>query len=380
MVTQHRYNINWLNAMFLLGIPIIAAVAAFWHRATFGIGSTEVIVLVVWYLFCGMSITAGYHRLFSHRSYSASRPVVLFYSLFGAGAFQNSIIEWCSDHRNHHKFTDLDNDPYNATRGFFWSHMGWVIMQKEGNDNDFSNVRDLQADPILAWQHRHIFLIGFIVGMVLPGAIGFAIGGIGTGIGCFIWGGLLRTVFVHHGTFLINSAAHIWGTQPYMTTNTSKDSALLSLFTFGEGYHNFHHAFQADYRNGYKWYHWDLSKWLISGLGLIGLTSNLKRTPKASIEVAKLDVKYANESKNILRINDKLDMSNFDDRVGSYRNSLRDSFRKLAGAKKERKSSSFNKSKQIFARQLTELRREIKAIKEEISALFSDMRIAATTV
>jgi predicted nucleic acid-binding Zn-ribbon protein len=96
--------------------------------------------------------------------------------------------------------------------------------------------------------------------------------------------------------------------------------------------------------------------------------------------VAKLDVKYANESKNILRINDKLDMSNFDDRVGSYRNSLRDSFRKLAGAKKERKSSSFNKSKQIFARQLTELRREIKAIKEEISALFSDMRIAATTV
>jgi stearoyl-CoA desaturase (delta-9 desaturase) len=380
MVSEHRYHINWLNAIFLLGIPVLAAVAAFWHGITFGIGSTEVIVLVVWYLFCGMSITAGYHRLFSHRSYSASRPVVLFYSLFGAGAFQNSIIEWCSDHRNHHKFTDLDNDPYNATRGFFWSHMGWVIMQKEGSDNDFSNVRDLQADPILAWQHRHIFLIGFIVGMVLPGAVGFAIGGLGTGIGCFIWGGLLRTVFVHHGTFLINSAAHIWGTQPYMTTNTSKDSAFLSLFTFGEGYHNFHHAFQADYRNGYKWYHWDLSKWLILVLSILRLSSGLKRTPKASIEIAKLDVKYAKEAQNLLRSNDKVDMTSFEKRVGTCRNSLRESLRKLAGAKKENKSSSFDKSKDMFPRKLTELKRDIKAIKEEISALFSDMRIAASAV
>ncbi|HIA40502.1 MAG TPA: acyl-CoA desaturase [Candidatus Poseidoniales archaeon] len=380
MVSEHRYNINWLNAVFLLGIPVLATVAALWHGITFGIGSTEVIVFVVWYLFCGMSITAGYHRLFSHRSYSASRPVVLFYSLFGAGAFQNSIIEWCSDHRNHHKFTDSDDDPYNALRGFFWSHMGWVIMQKEDGDNDFSNVRDLQADPILAWQHRHIFLIGFIVGMVLPGAIGFAIGGLGTGIGCFIWGGLLRTVFVHHGTFLINSAAHIWGTQPYMTTNTSKDSAFLSLFTFGEGYHNFHHAFQADYRNGYKWYHWDLSKWLISALSILRLSSGLKRTPKASIEIAKLDVKYAKEAQNLLRSNDKVDMTSFETRVGTYRNSLRDSFRKLAGAKKENRSSSFDKSKDIIPRQLEELKSDIKAIKDEISSLFSDMRIAASVV
>ena len=380
MVSEHRYNINWLNAVFLLGIPVLATVAALWHGITFGIGSTEVIVFVVWYMFCGMSITAGYHRLFSHRSYSASRPVVLFYSLFGAGAFQNSIIEWCSDHRNHHKFTDSDDDPYNALRGFFWSHMGWVILQREDGDNDFSNVRDLQADPILAWQHRHIFIIGFIVGMVLPGAIGFAIGGLGTGIGCFIWGGLLRTVFVHHGTFLINSAAHIWGTQPYMTTNTSKDSAFLSLFTFGEGYHNFHHAFQADYRNGYKWYQWDLSKWLILALSILRLSSGLKRTPKASIEIAKLDVKYAKEAQNLLRSNDMVDMTSFEKRVGTCRNSLRESLRKLAGAKKENKLSSFDKSKDMFARQLVELKRDIKAIKEEISSLFSDMRIAASAV
>ena len=374
------YRINWLNTIFLFGIPVLAAVAAFWHGFTFGIGWTEVFVFILWYLFCGMSITAGYHRLFSHRSYSASRPVVLFYSLFGAGAFQNSIIEWCSDHRNHHKFTDLEEDPYNAQRGFLWSHIGWVILQKEDGDNDFSNVRDLQADPIIAWQHRNIFLIGFIVGMVLPGAIGFVIGGLGTGIGCFIWGGLLRTVFVHHGTFLINSAAHIWGTQPYMTTNTSKDSAILSLFTFGEGYHNFHHAFQADYRNGYKWYHWDVTKWLISVLGMLRLSSGLNRTPKASIEIAKLDVKYAKEAEKVLRHNDQIDMASFDKRVGSCRSSLRDYFRQLAGAKNKKKSSSFDKSKEIFARQLAELKREIQVIRGEISSLFTDMRIAASTV
>ncbi len=128
-----------------------------------------------------------------------------------------------------------------------WAHMGWVMVDQ--GEEIVEHVEDLQEDKILAWQDRHIFLIGFLVGIVLPGVVGFlAIGGMHGFLGGMIYGGFLRVVVVHHATFLINSAAHTWGTQPYSTANTSRDSPVLSFFTFGEGYHNFHHTFQADYR------------------------------------------------------------------------------------------------------------------------------------
>lgn len=370
---SQKYVINWLNASFIIGIPILAFAAAIWHGFTYGIGWTEAIIFFIWYMFCGLSITVGYHRLFSHRSHEASWPLILFYSLFGAGAFQNSIIEWCSDHRNHHKVTDKVGDPYNAKRGFIWSHVGWIIME-EDVEADFSNVRDLMDNPIIAWQHRHIFLIGFIVGMVFPAAIGYAIGGIGVGIGCFIWGGLLRTVFVHHGTFLINSAAHIWGRQPYTTANTSRDSMILSLFTFGEGFHNYHHAFQADYRNGYKWYHWDPSKWWISSFKLLRFNRNLKRTPKYSIEVAKLDTKYAKESERVLSKNADADLSKFDRLILQYRTSMRDAMHKFATAKKEFKMPDFREKRELLSQQIAEIKADLKSVKKEIQVLFAEMR------
>ena len=152
-------HINWLNTVFLVSTPILAVVGIILHWFYFGApGWTEAIMFISFYYACGLSITVGYHRLFSHRSHDASWPLVLFYSVFGAGAFQNSIIEWCSDHRNHHKSTDSDKDPYSASRGFWHSHVGWIIVEEETFQNDFANVKDLAASKIIAWQHRNIFV------------------------------------------------------------------------------------------------------------------------------------------------------------------------------------------------------------------------------
>ena len=146
------------------------------------------------------------------------------------------------------------------------------------------------------WQHRNVFLIGALSGLVLPAIIGLTFGGVSGAIGCFVWAGLARVVFVHHGTFLINSAAHIWGTQPYSEENSSRDSFWLAFLTFGEGYHNFHHTFQADYRNGHKWYHWDPSKWWIKVASWVGMTKELHRIPKKSIESQKMKTAFEKKS------------------------------------------------------------------------------------
>ena len=364
-------RINWLNSIFLIATPVFALLGVLAHWSYFGSpGWVEFTVFLSLYFACGLSITVGYHRLFSHRSHEASWPLVLFYSIFGAGSFQNSIIEWCSDHRNHHKMTDSDKDPYSASRGFWYSHIGWVLIEEEKFANDFSNVKDLQSSKIIMWQHRNFFLIGALSGIIFPTLVGFLLGGIPTAIGCLVWGGLVRIVFVHHGTFLINSAAHIWGRQPYSEDNSSKDSFWLAFLTFGEGYHNFHHTFQADYRNGHKWYHVDPSKWWIRSFRILGLKSNLKSTPKHSIEIAKLDMKFKKSA-------DKLEASNLDvgiyqSKISQYRESLRSCLYELHKAKKELKNA-VRESKIIVKKKISEIKENYANIRADLKKMFKEM-------
>ena len=365
------FKVNWLNTIFLVGTPLLAILGIYFHYTYFGApGVLELFVFLSLYFACGLSITVGYHRLFSHRSHDASWPLVLFYAVFGAGAFQNSIIEWCSDHRRHHKFTDSEEDPYSASRGFWYSHMGWIMMEEESFQNDFSNVKDLKQSKIIMWQHNNIFLIGACSGILLPLAVGYLLGGISAAIGCLVWGGIVRIVFVHHGTFLINSAAHIWGKQPYSQENTSRDSFWLAFLTFGEGYHNFHHTFQADYRNGHKWYHIDPSKWWINSFKILGLKSNLKSTPRHSIEIAKIDVKFR-KSKNKLKLKE-ISSDKFDDAYYSKRDSLRSCLFELQKAKSEFKQSLQLKKIQIKKR-IDEIKKSYIKLKKEIKAILKDM-------
>ena len=275
---------------------LIAAVLVPLEALTNGFDAFEIMACVVLIYFSGMSITAGYHRLWSHKAYQANVFVRVVLAIGGAMSLQNSILHWCSDHRIHHKHVDdNDQDPYSAKKGFWYSHIGWMLREYQIHRYaDYSNCRDLQKDPVVIWQHKHYLKIMLSANFGLPLLLGWLNGDIW---GMLLLAGVFRLVVVHHVTFFINSLAHIWGKQPYTDKNTARDNDILAFFTFGEGYHNFHHIFEYDYRNGIKWWQFDPTKWLIKGLSLIGWTSNLRRCPEERIEKAKvaMQLKLAKE-------------------------------------------------------------------------------------
>lgn len=263
----------------LVGVPIEGFMNGF--------DSAELITCLFLIYFSGMSITAGYHRLWSHKSYEANAIVRFVFAIGGAMALQNSILHWASDHRVHHKHVDdNDNDPYSAKKGFWFSHIGWMLREYQPHRySNYSNCKDLQKDKIVMWQHKYYLPIMLIANFGITGFLGWLNGDI---LGMILIAGVLRLVVVHHVTFFINSLAHIWGKQPYTDQNTARDNDILAFFTFGEGYHNFHHIFEYDYRNGIQWWQWDPTKWLIKGLSFIGFTKNLRKCPEERIEKAKL--------------------------------------------------------------------------------------------
>lgn len=234
----------------------------------------------------GMSITAGYHRLWSHRAYKAHPALKWLYAIFGGMAVQNSILIWSTGHRNHHRHVDdVDLDPYSARRGFWFSHMGWMLRNYPSSDIPFDRVPDLLADKVVMFQHRHYLWFAFGSNILIPVLLGLAYGDLW---GFVLIAGFLRLVASHHFTFFINSLAHIWGRQPYTKDNTARDNDFLALFTWGEGYHNYHHIFQYDYRNGIRWWQYDPTKWWIATMARLGLTSDLKRVPEIKIQQARV--------------------------------------------------------------------------------------------
>jgi stearoyl-CoA desaturase (Delta-9 desaturase) len=274
---------SWLNTLFLVGTLVLALVLVPWKLATQGLRLSEVVVFLVMYSLIGLSITVGYHRLFSHRAFQASWIVRLLALLLGAAAFENSALAWCSDHRHHHRFVDdTERDPYPVRRGFWYAHWTWVM---EAKDRPRDSVGDLEQDPLIRWQHRYHFWIGGVVSALPVLTVGLMTHNV---IGQLIIGLLLRIVATHHSTFLINSAAHWFGTQPYTDANSARDNALLAPFTFGEGYHNYHHMWQWDYRNGPRWYQWDPAKWLIAATAWVGLARGLRRVPDTEIQRARV--------------------------------------------------------------------------------------------
>ncbi|MBM7071125.1 fatty acid desaturase [Shewanella sp. 202IG2-18] len=279
----------WLNITLFIATFTTAAILMPWRGFTHGFELTEWLTFVGLAFYSGLSITGGYHRLWSHKAYKANAVVRLFYALGGALALQNSALHWSSDHRVHHKHVDNnDKDPYSAKMGFWYSHIGWMLREYQASRyHDYNNVRDLQKDKIVVWQHKHYLLLTILMNIGLPAFLGWLNGDI---FSMLIIAGVFRLVVVHHCTFFINSLAHIWGTQPYTNKNTARDNGILAVFTYGEGYHNFHHIFENDYRNGIRWWHYDPTKWLIKGLSYLGMVSDLRRVPQERIEAAKLQM------------------------------------------------------------------------------------------
>ncbi|WBA13083.1 acyl-CoA desaturase [Salinivibrio kushneri] len=276
----------WLNiSVFTLTflIAVIGTPLWAWHH---GFDWVQITALIVAFSFCGLSITAGYHRLWAHKTYQAHPVLRFIFAIGGAFALQNSALHWSSDHRIHHRHVDdNDVDPYSAKRGFWFSHLGWMLREYHPNRyGDYSNCRDLQKDKIVMWQHKHYLALTLATNFGFPIAFGLLHGDVW---GAILLVGFTRLVLSHHTTFFINSLAHVWGSQPYTDKNTARDNGVLALMTFGEGYHNFHHIFENDYRNGIRWWQFDPTKWLIKTASWLGLTEKLRVTPEEKIEKAR---------------------------------------------------------------------------------------------
>jgi len=233
-------------------------------------------MFVILYIFTGLGITVGYHRLFAHRSFKCAKWVEMVLLIAGGMALQNSALKWASDHIRHHARCDEDEDPYNAKLGFWWSHCGWLFW-KDTDPSQYDKYKTrLKQNPLVMWQHQNYIAV-VIAGLAFPFIIGFLYNGWIGGVSCFLLAGVARTFFVLNSTFFINSICHLWGNQPHGTSDSSRDSWFVSLLTFGEGYHNYHHMYQTDYRNGAQWYNFDPSKWLIWTLSKFGFAYDLRR-------------------------------------------------------------------------------------------------------
>jgi len=264
---------NWRNVLFLVLTPPAAVVGTAVWLANGQFHWLTVALAVLMSAITGLGITAGYHRLFSHRSFDAHPFVRWALALAGGACFEGSVWEWCVDHRQHHRAVDSDRDPYSIRKGFWYAHLLW-LFRSSGIAADARLAPDLWKDPVVRLQHRFYVPLAVVGSFALPMGIAALWGDVWGGL--FV-AGLARIVFNQHCTFAINSVCHTFGKQTYSDAHTSRDNWVTALFTFGEGYHNFHHAFPIDYRNGIRFYHWDPTKWLIRALALVGLARNLRQ-------------------------------------------------------------------------------------------------------
>jgi len=278
------WNIQWISFLAITVTPSVAIYGMFttsWNTKT-------AIWAVVYYFITGLGITAGYHRLWAHRSYNASAPLQYFLSMAGAGAVQGSIKWWSRGHRAHHRYTDTKLDPYSAHEGFWWAHVGWMIVKPRGKIG-VADISDLSRNKVVRWQHRNYLALLFTFGFIVPTLVA----GLGWGDwkGGFFFAGAARLVFVHHSTFCVNSLAHWLGDKPFDNKHTPCDHFFTALCTIGEGYHNFHHQFPMDFRNAIKWHQYDPTKWFIWTASALGLASHLKRFPDNEIKKGQYTMK-----------------------------------------------------------------------------------------
>jgi stearoyl-CoA desaturase (delta-9 desaturase) len=295
-------HVNWLNVFLILGIPAYGCIQSLWVPLQL----KTAVWAVVYYFFTGLGITAGklisligsdilierintdtlptigYHRLWAHCSYSATLPLRIWLALVGGGAVEGSIRWWARGHRAHHRYTDTEKDPYSVRKGFWYSHLGWMVMKQNPKRIGRTDISDLNEDPVVIWQHRHYLKVVFGMGLIAP----MLVAGLGWGdwFGGFIYAGILRIFFVQQATFCVNSLAHWLGDQPFDDRNSPRDHVITALVTLGEGYHNFHHEFPSDYRNAIEWHQYDPTKWTIWTWKQLGLAYDLKQFRTNEIE------------------------------------------------------------------------------------------------
>ena len=262
-------RVNWLRSTPFILVHLLP-LAAIWT----GVTSFDVALCAILFALKMFFVTAGYHRYFSHRAFKTSRAMQFLLAFGGGIAAQKGALWWAAHHRHHHRFSDQPEDIHSPMKGFWWSHIGWITCDRY-NDTEYGAIRDFARYPELRFLDTYHY-----VPPVVLGAICFALGGWSA-----LWIGFFgSTVLTYHATFLINSVTHMFGRRRYALTDTSRNSLLMALLTFGEGWHNNHHHYQGSANMGFYWWEIDISYYVLKGLSYTGLVWDLRLPPASALQ------------------------------------------------------------------------------------------------
>lgn len=274
----------------LIFYPILLAVLLIKYWLNHGIGWTEIILTVSSYYIYNITVGVGLHRLWSHNAFKINKFVEFILVMLSAGTLQGPALSWASNHYKHHAHTDKDQDPHSPSKfdnklvGFLWSHLGWMLIG-EGSYKSIDRITwvKLGRNKLLKWQLKYYWQIAVFMNIIVPLFIGYLIGGtLASAYTAFLFIGIGRAL-QQQATFCVNSLCHFAGSKKYYK-GTAGDIWWMALFLLGENWHNYHHAFPSDYRNGVKWYHFDVHKWIIYLMSKVGLVWELDRTAKVRIQ------------------------------------------------------------------------------------------------
>ena len=263
---------NWPSGLFLIGYHVALLIGLPLYFSSHTPGWPLLAIAFALLMLTEIGIGAAFHRFYAHRSYEISRPAEAVLLTLGTLAIQGSVLRWAYEHRLHHAYVDTDRDPYSIKKGFWYAHMGWMFYRSQ--PIDLGRVPDLAKNPLVMFQDKYHALVGLGGNAVIALLVGALLGDY---LGAFVLVFWTRLLLGHHFTWFVNSLAHTWGAKTYSREHSAVDNYILAFLTVGEGYHNYHHTFQSDYRNGFRWYHFDPSKWTIWILSRLGMARNLTR-------------------------------------------------------------------------------------------------------
>jgi stearoyl-CoA desaturase (delta-9 desaturase) len=282
-------GINWVTASVMVIFHVLAVVALFFFTWT-----GFFVAIFLWWLSTSVGIGMGYHRLLTHRGYKIPRWLEYCLTVCATLALEGGPIFWVATHRIHHQFSDQDGDPHSPVEGTWWAHMGWILVGKSMHHDTSTLARyvpDLAKDKFYVWITKYHYVPLIVVGVILLAVGGWPI---------VLWGIFLRTVVGLQTTWLVNSATHSWGTRRYKTRDMSTNSLWVALLTWGEGWHNNHHAHPTSARHGLKWYEIDFNWYGIWMLNKLGLARDLRVADLRADELAKKTVGSSLTTKELI--------------------------------------------------------------------------------
>jgi stearoyl-CoA desaturase (Delta-9 desaturase) len=270
-------------------VGLIAAAVTLWGH---GLSATDLAIAGAFYVFCGLGITVGYHRYFTHQSFETNRFMRGLLAIAGSMAVQGPVITWVADHRRHHAFADKEGDPHSphldegpgakgVLKGLFHAHMGWLFSDEQTSPKRW--CPDMLRDPLLRKIDRRFYLLTvltFVLPAVIGGLVTWSLWGALT---AFLWGSLVRIFFLHHVTWSINSICHFYGKRPFESDDFSTNNWVLSVISFGESWHNNHHAFPSSAIHGIERAQFDITGTVIAGMEKVGLAHNVKRVSEKQV-------------------------------------------------------------------------------------------------